>query len=110
MSVDPNLENQHLALKAQSMRYAQKVSPLLVMSGLLQEAMSLNQQLIAHADALRSELLKKKEVTNENGGAVQSNAPGEAAGEDRGGAVSPDGAGLEEEYRTDVERVRRRKS
>ena len=52
MSVDPQIEKQHQALKAQSMRYAQKVSPLLVMSGLLQEALGLNQQLVTHADEL----------------------------------------------------------
>ena len=110
MSVDPQIEKQHQALKAQSMRYAQKVSPLLVMSGLLQEALGLNQQLVTHADELRSALLKKNESVNENGGAVQSDPPGEAAGEDRGGAAGADVAGSQEEHSADVERVRRRKS
>ena len=110
MSVDPKLENQHMALKAQSMRYAQKVSPLLVMSGLLQEALGLNQQLVTHADELRSALLKKNESVNENGGAVQNGAPGQLAGEDRGGAARPHVVDPQEEHSAEVGGVSHRMS
>jgi phage host-nuclease inhibitor protein Gam len=82
--METNLDETHAALMVACAKYTNKVSPLMVAFGLIQEGSNLNQALGAHCQKLKKELdeLKKSKIANENGGAIRVCAPGEAAGED----------------------------
>jgi hypothetical protein len=74
--MDSNPDETHGALMAASAKYANKVSPLLIACGLIQEGVNLNQALAAHAAQLKKELdgFKKAEIANQNSAAVLDGA------------------------------------
>jgi hypothetical protein len=66
-------------LLAASAKFTNKVSPLLVACGLIQEGMNLNQALVDHTNALKAEAdeLKKRVTALEAGQSIQNKPTGE---------------------------------
>jgi hypothetical protein len=83
--MDGDLEKHHAALMAASAKYANKVSPLLIACGLIQEGLNLNQAIAGHADNLKKELdgIKKREAANKAHPTVRESAPGQPADQNR---------------------------
>jgi hypothetical protein len=69
---------------AASAKYTNKVAPLMVAFGLIQEGSNLNQALAVHCQRLKLEIdeLKKAKAAVKDDRAVRICQPGQAAGED----------------------------
>jgi hypothetical protein len=94
----PELEKQHAVLLAASAKFTNKVSPLLVACGLIQEGLNLNQAVVDHANNLKLENdeLKKRLSALENAQTIPGSARGSVAGTNSGGASGTGGVGGEE--------------
>lgn len=79
--MDNTTDQQHATLLAASSKYANKVSPLLIACGLIQEGLNLNQALTDHAKNLKNELdaIKAGKAPDENNPAVRDGARQPAA-------------------------------
>jgi hypothetical protein len=97
-TMKPELEKQHALLLAASAKFTNKVSPLLVACGLIQEGLNLNQALVDHTGALKLEAdeLKKRVTALEANQSIQASSRGSVAGADSGGAGGVGGPGGEE--------------